>query len=200
MSLAPAALPAPPQSTLMRKRYVPLYLEYLKARAANTATSKLLSPVPAPELGDMDRALPEHTILMFRRLAHAELQREKRREARAAADAAAVEAAAASARARADEDAARAARAASAAELGHLTRARAEILRMLHSAATAGVRLDDTAGFAVPAELSAISVFTHSAGAVAALQSDATATAARLLRKTDQLFNSLGLVAQKGAP
>ena len=96
MSLAPAALPAPPQSTLMRKRYVPLYLEYLKARAANTATSKLLSPVPAPELGDMDRALPEHTILMFRRLAHAELQREKRREARAAKAAGGSGAAAAS--------------------------------------------------------------------------------------------------------
>lgn len=69
------------QFVLMRKQYVPQYVKHLRALAANPK-----QPL-APEIKAMDAQLPEATILMFRRLAHAEAQRERRREARAAAKA-----------------------------------------------------------------------------------------------------------------
>lgn len=66
------------QFVLLRKQYVPLYVAHLRALAANPK-----EPLGA-ELRALDAQLPEATILMFRRLAHAEAQRERRREARAA--------------------------------------------------------------------------------------------------------------------
>ena len=51
---------------------------------ASTSSNKMMKLLPK-EIVEMDAVLPEHTILMFRRLAYAEVQRERRRAAKAAA-------------------------------------------------------------------------------------------------------------------
>ena len=63
----PASFPSCAQFTRMRERYVPMYLQYLRGQTLNAA----LRPVPA--IVAMDRQLPEKTVLMFRRLAYAEV-------------------------------------------------------------------------------------------------------------------------------
>ncbi|KAI7845241.1 hypothetical protein COHA_001284 [Chlorella ohadii] len=67
----------------MRKEYVPAYAEHLRQLAAGQGPQRI-ERLPAPVV-EMDRQLPEQTILMFRRLAHAKVQREKRRAAKEAA-------------------------------------------------------------------------------------------------------------------
>ncbi|KAL4858517.1 Vacuolar protein sorting-associated protein 13C [Chlorella vulgaris] len=64
----------------MRVEYVPAYAAYLRSRDMRAAEE--LRPPKVPQaVQDMDLALPEKTILMFRRLAHAKYQRERRRKA-----------------------------------------------------------------------------------------------------------------------
>lgn len=74
----------------MRRQYVPMYVQYVNARQAEIAGGGKAAPELAPELVKMDAELPENTILMFRRLAYAEVQRERRRAAKVAAEAAAA--------------------------------------------------------------------------------------------------------------
>ena len=68
--LPPAVVLSPPtQFAKLRKAYVPLYASYLRAVGASAwGRHDLASQVDA-----MDRQLPEPTIRMFRRLAHAEV-------------------------------------------------------------------------------------------------------------------------------
>ncbi|KAL4443584.1 hypothetical protein ABPG75_011321 [Micractinium tetrahymenae] len=61
----------------MRKEYVPLYIEHLRSPIDPSRPRDRLPK----GIVDMDRQLPEQTIVMFRRLAHARLQREKRQQA-----------------------------------------------------------------------------------------------------------------------
>ncbi|KAL4447306.1 hypothetical protein ABPG77_007339, partial [Micractinium sp. CCAP 211/92] len=61
----------------MRKEYVPLYIEHLRSPIDPSRPHDRLPK----GIVDMDRQLPEQTIVMFRRLAHARLQREKRQQA-----------------------------------------------------------------------------------------------------------------------
>eukprot|EP00887_Chlorella_sp_A99_P001951 scaffold18.g1951.t1 len=71
----------------LRKRYVPLYLEYLRKKDDEAAGREVQGPSPARlanQILELDKQLPENTMLMFRRLAYTELQRERRRAARAA--------------------------------------------------------------------------------------------------------------------
>jgi vacuolar protein sorting-associated protein 13A/C len=83
----------------LRREYVPLYLQHLKRTSSSQSEPQQQQqeqdaekPLQLPkgttavpeELAAMDAVLPENTILMFRRLAYAEFQRERRREARAA--------------------------------------------------------------------------------------------------------------------
>lgn len=54
---------------LMRSKYVKLYVQHLTSGGGYS------------DIKNMDASLPEHTILMFRRIAHKEVQREKRKKA-----------------------------------------------------------------------------------------------------------------------
>lgn len=54
----------------MRERYIPLYLRYLRGRGA---TAGAAAAKPDPAVAAMDAQLPEKTVLMFRRLAYAEV-------------------------------------------------------------------------------------------------------------------------------
>ncbi|KAL6781279.1 hypothetical protein ACKKBG_A10495 [Auxenochlorella protothecoides x Auxenochlorella symbiontica] len=76
----------------LRRRYVSLYAKHLRTKGARMVG---LTDAERGELRAANDALPETTMLMFRRLAHAEVQRERKREARAASRAAAQQGAAA---------------------------------------------------------------------------------------------------------
>lgn len=71
--------PPPLQFAQMRKAYVPLYAQHLRAAAGPGGSSQGGTPTAAGgkplslELKAMDTELPEGTILMFRRLAYAEV-------------------------------------------------------------------------------------------------------------------------------